>query len=142
MVTKSINKPDNLIAPGHKIRIDKWLWAARFYKTRSLASEAIKKGKILIDGDKIKPSRELRCGETLTISQNFLTKTVLILGLSERRGPASVAQSLYQETTESIENRERLNLLKKAQPGLRDAGQGRPTKKERRQIIQFTEKST
>lgn len=130
-------------AAGHgveKVRIDKWLWAARFYKTRSLAADAIKGNKILLDGERCKASRDLQGGEMLTIKQGVHSKTVQVLGLSARRGPAPEAQKLYRETPESIDNRERLKLAQQSQPGMRRHGDGRPTKKERRQIIQFTEK--
>jgi ribosome-associated heat shock protein Hsp15 len=121
-------------------RIDKWLWAARFYKTRSLASEAIQKGRVLIDGDKIKPGREIRPGTVLSIRQSYFSKTVKVLSLSARRGPASTAATLYEETQDSIANRERLKEIQQAQPALRRPGLGRPTKRERRQIISFTAK--
>ncbi|WP_455223261.1 RNA-binding S4 domain-containing protein [Kaarinaea lacus] len=122
------------------LRIDKWLWAARFFKTRSLASDAVKTGKVLVNGEKIKPSKEVTIGDTLTIKQFYFSKTVTILELSTRRGPATFAATLYQETPESIINRERLREIQQAQPAVRRAGQGRPTKRERRQIISFTQK--
>ena len=122
------------------LRIDKWLWAARFYKTRSLASDAVKTGKVLVNDDKVKPSKEIAVGDTLTIKQAFFSKTITVLELSARRGPATVAATLYQETKESILNRERLKEIQQAQPAVRRAGHGRPTKRERRQIISFTQK--
>jgi len=125
---------------NQSLRIDKWLWAARFFKTRSLASDAVKTGKVLVNGEKIKPSKEVTIGDTLTIKQSYFSKTVIILELSSRRGPATIAATLYQETAESIINRERLREIQQAQPAVRHAGQGRPTKRERRQIISFTQK--
>ena len=122
------------------LRIDKWLWAARFYKTRSLASDAVKTGKVLVNGEKAKPSKEIDVGDTLTIKQAYFSKTVVVLNLSNRRGPATVAATLYEETPESIGNRERLKEIQQAQPAIRRSGQGRPTKRERRQIIAFTAK--
>ena len=122
------------------LRIDKWLWAARFYKTRSLASDAVKTGKVQVNGEKAKPSKEITIGDTLIIKQAYMSKTIVVLHLSTRRGPATVAATLYEETPESIANRERLKELKLAQPALRRSGQGRPTKRERRQIIAFTSK--
>ena len=122
------------------LRIDKWLWAARFYKTRSLASDAVKTGKVQINGEKAKPSKEIAIGDMLTIKQAYFSKTVSVLNLSNRRGPATVAATLYEETTESIGNRERLKEFQQAQPAIRRSGQGRPTKRERRQIIAFTSK--
>jgi len=122
------------------LRIDKWLWAARFYKTRSLASEAVKSGKVLVNGEKVKASKEITVDDTLTIRQSIYTKTVLVVGLSNRRGPASVAAELYQETVDSVARREQLKEIQMAQPALRRPGHGRPTKRERRQIISFTGK--
>lgn len=123
------------------VRLDKWLWAARFYKTRSLAADAIKTGKVLVDNVKVKPSKEVTPGNMVTVKQGIYTKTVEIRILSNRRGPATVAATLYSETSESIANRERLKDIQQAQPAIRDRGQGRPTKRERRQIISFTAKN-
>lgn len=121
-------------------RIDKWLWAARFFKTRALAVEAIKKGRVLIEGDKIKPGKEIKPGALLTIKQSYFSITVKVLLLSPRRGPAPEAMKLYQETEQSIAERDRLKEIQHQQPALRRAGTGRPTKRERRQIISFTSK--
>lgn len=121
-------------------RIDKWLWAARFFKTRALASEAIKKGKVHIDGERIKPGKEIKPGMLLSIRQSYYDRVVHVLSLSPRRGSATDAAQLYQETEDSIANRERLRELKQAQPSIRQRGLGRPTKRERRQIISFTSK--
>jgi ribosome-associated heat shock protein Hsp15 len=127
-------------AESQTLRIDKWLWAARFYKTRSLASDAVKSGKVLVNGDKVKPSKDIIIGDTLSIRQAYFSKTITVLKLSARRGPATEAAMLYQETEESILNRERLKEIQQAQPAVRHPGQGRPTKRERRQIISFTQK--
>ena len=123
-----------------KLRIDKWLWAARFFKTRSLAAAAVKNGKVLVDGEKVKASRELYVGEMLTVKQGVYSKIVKVQSLSAQRRCAAIAQKLYQETDDSRQQREQLAEMLKLQPGIRRSGQGRPTKKERRQIIQFTEK--
>jgi len=88
--------PDSKANGGKKIRIDKWLWAARFYKTRSLASEAIKGGKVSVNSHRAKPSREVELGDTLVLRQGFDEKTVIVQALSDKRGPATVAQQLYQ----------------------------------------------
>lgn len=120
------------------LRIDKWLWAARFYKTRSLASDAVKTGKVQVNGEKAKPSKEVTIGDTLSIKQAYFSKSIKITEISHRRGPAVVAEKLYEETLESISNRARLKEMQQAQPALRRHGQGRPTKRERRQIIAFT----
>jgi len=124
-----------------KIRIDKWLWAARFFKTRSIASEALKGGKISQDGTRVKPSKEVGVGDILTIRQGYVEKTVEVLGLSDKRGPAVQAQALYVESADSIERREKMKIMRQAQPAFRHSGEGRPTKRERRKIIQFTEKT-
>ena len=124
-----------------RVRIDKWLWAARFFKTRALASEALKGGKVSQDGQRVKPSKEIAIGDQLCIRQGHSDKTIIVLDLSDKRGPASTAQALYQETPESVEKRERDRLLRQAASGIRDHGEGRPTKRERRRIIRFTQKT-
>jgi len=129
------------VAGPASVRIDKWLWAARFYKTRSLASDAIKSGKIQSNGERIKPSKEVQLGEVISIRQDIYSRHVVVKALSERRGPASQAALLYEETEQSIAERERLIQLKHAQPAPRPRGAGRPTKRERRQIIAFTQES-
>jgi ribosome-associated heat shock protein Hsp15 len=131
----------NTVSTLQSLRIDKWLWAARFYKTRSLASDAVKTGKVLINGEKAKPSKEISVGNTITIRQAIFTKTIEVLALSNRRGPATIAATLYQESPESVANRERLKEIQLAQPAIRRPGLGRPTKRERRRIIAFTSKS-
>lgn len=120
------------------VRIDKWLWAARFFKTRGLASEAIKGGKIAINGQRVKPSRDVKLGDELRIRQGYDEKTVIVRGLSERRGPATEAQQLYEETTASQAEREQRKQLHQMAAAQRPRGQGRPTKRERRQINDFT----
>ena len=140
MTGPSTTQPSNLRTTLLSQRVDKWLWAARLYKTRALASEAIKKGRVLIDGEKIKPGKEIKPGTLLSVKQSYFTKTVKVLALSPRRGPAAVAATLYAETRESIANRERLQQIQQAQPAVRRPGLGRPTKRERRQIISFTAK--
>ncbi len=87
------------------VRIDKWLWAARFYKTRSLACDEVSKHRVQINGQDIKPAREVRVGDTLTVRQGPVTKTIVVRGLSSVRGPAPVAQQLYEETADSIAQR-------------------------------------
>jgi len=123
----------------HKQRIDKWLWAARFFKTRSLAASAVKNGKVLLAGERIKASREIVVGDSLSIKQGVYTKVIEVRALFAQRRSASLAQAMYQETEHSVEQRLQLQEMIKLQP-VRRAGLGRPTKKERRQIIQFTEK--
>lgn len=121
-----------------KVRIDKWLWAARFFKTRSLAKQAVEGGKVHCDGQRVKPSKDIPVGITLKIRQGFDDKTVLVRALSDKRRGAPEAQQLYEETAESIALREERAAQRKA-GGL--AGQlisdHRPNKKERRQIHRF-----
>ncbi|MDX1811847.1 MAG: S4 domain-containing protein [Gammaproteobacteria bacterium] len=121
-----------------KVRLDKWLWAARFFKTRSLAVNAIKGGKISVNGQHAKPGREISIGTTLTIRQGFDVKTVIVQALALQRGPASVAQQLYEETSESIEQRQKEKTLRLLSNAQRPRGEGRPTKRQRRQIHRFT----
>ena len=118
-----------------KLRVDKWLWAARFYKTRSLATEEIGKGRVDVNAVQAKPARELKAGDTITLRQGLVTRTVVVKGLSATRGPAPVAQQLYEETTDSLTAR-----LQAAQQR-RDAPEpamsienGRPTKRGRREL--------
>jgi len=118
------------------VRIDKWLWAARFFKTRSLAKSAIESGKVHIDGNKSKASRQLEMGTILTISQGFDSKTVKVIGLSEQRRGAPEALLLYAETAESIALREKDSALRKAVNGSL-ISDGKPNKKQRRQIHRF-----
>lgn len=120
-----------------KIRLDKWLWAARFYKTRSLAITAIKQGKVLYGGQKTRPSREVHIGATITVPQGYLTKTVIVQSLSDRRGPATAAQALYTQTAQSIqENQEALAERKLKGAAYRTAPRpaSRPNKHERKAI--------
>lgn len=116
-------------------RIDKWLWAARFFKTRSLATDEVNKGHVQMAQHDIKASKEVRAGDVLTIWQAKVPRTVIVLGVSDQRGPAPVAQQLYQETPESIAKRAEMaehNRLA-AEPAHAIA-HGRPTKRERRAL--------
>jgi ribosome-associated heat shock protein Hsp15 len=117
------------------LRIDKWLWAARFYKTRSLACDEVTKHRVQINGQDVKPAREVRVGDTLTVRQGNITKTVQVKGISAARGPAPVAQLLYEETSESIALRAKLAEQNRmaAEPA-HSIEHGRPTKRDRRQI--------
>ena len=108
-----------------RLRVDKWLWAARFFKTRSIAKTAIEGGKVHLDGQRVKVSREISVGETLVIKQGWDEKEVVVLGLSAQRGPAPVARQLYEETAASIEKREREAQARKATGG----AVARPTQK-------------
>ena len=117
------------------LRIDKWLWAARFYKTRSLACDEVTKHRVQINGQDVKPAREVKIGDTLTVRQGNITKTVHVKGISAARGPAPVAQLLYEETPESIALRAKLAEQNRmaAEPA-HSIEHGRPTKRDRRQI--------
>jgi ribosome-associated heat shock protein Hsp15 len=121
-----------------RVRIDKWLWAARFFKTRSQAAQAVTGGLVHVNGQRVKPARQLGVGEQLRITRGQETFLVRVIGLAERRGPASQARSLYEESEESLQAREAARqertLLKEA-PGLFTAG--RPSKKDRRLIRRF-----
>ncbi len=119
-----------------KVRIDKWLWAARFFKTRSLAKQAIEGGKVHCDGQRIKPSKEINCGVQLTIRQGWDEKTVEVIALSEQRRGAPEAATLYRETDNSIAQREAHAAQRKAAGGTL-TGDQRPNKKQRRQIHRF-----
>ena len=116
------------------VRLDKWLWAARFFKTRTLAAEAIDAGRVEVNGDRVKRSRAITAGDKLRIRKPPFEQQVEVLGESEQRGPASVAQTLYAESEESVKARETLAAQMKAlgPPVFRE--KGKPGKKERREI--------
>lgn len=124
---------------AESMRIDKWLWAARFFKTRSLAKAAIEGGKVHHDGDRVKVSKEVRIGMELTIQQGFDKKTVQIKALSAQRGGAPQAQLLYDETEMSVARRELLSSQRKLHNLARP--EHRPSKRDRRQIHKFKEKN-
>ena len=115
------------------MRVDKWLWAARFFKTRSLAKAAIEGGKVQLDGQRVKVSREIAIGDQLTIRQGWDEREITIRSLSDQRGPAAVAQTLYEESEDSVARREKEALLRRAAGGLNKPNH-RPDKHERRQI--------
>lgn len=117
------------------MRLDKWLWAARFYKTRSLATDEIGKGRVNVNGQVAKASRELRPGDTVLVRQGPIQRTVVVKGLSQIRGPAPVAQALFEETPDSLAARTQAAEARRlaAEPAL-SIEQGRPTKRDRRDI--------
>ena len=120
------------------VRLDKWLWAARFYKTRSLAAEEIAKGRVQVNGQPAKASRDVRLEDLVSFRQGQVPRTVLVKGLSSVRGPAPVAQALYEETAESVQARERAAAERRL--GVEPAQaieQGRPTKRDRRQLADW-----
>lgn len=118
--------------PG--VRVDRWLWAARIVKTRGLAAEAVKGGRVHINGRAVKPSREVKAGDRLEVSLGRIRLVLDVRGVAERRGPAKEAQLLYEETAESRTERERLREQERlARPMVTDLG-GRPTKRDRRRL--------
>lgn len=120
-----------------RLRIDKWLWSARFYKTRTLAAEEIGKGRVEINGQEAKAAREVKVGDTVSVRREAVTRTVVVRGLSNMRGPAPVAQQLYEETPESLKAREEAAQQRRfaREPAL-SIEHGRPTKRGRRELDQ------
>jgi len=121
-----------------EVRLDKWLWAARFYKTRSLAVEEITKGRVSVNGQPAKPARSVRPADRIELRRDGMSRTVLVRALSEVRGPAPVAQALYEETPESIAQREQQMQHRHfaAEPS-QSIEQGRPTKRDRRKLADW-----
>ena len=122
------------------LRVDKWLWAARFFKTRAMAARACDLGRIELHQQPAKPAREIRVGDMLKIRTEGGDFQVEVLGLSDIRGPASVAQTLYRETEESRELRRQVAEQRRAERTFAPAPQGRPSKRDRRKIIQFRDR--
>jgi ribosome-associated heat shock protein Hsp15 len=121
------------------LRIDKWLWAARFFKTRSLAAKAVDGGRVRVNGEGAKPSRVLKAGDELAIRVGELEWVVAVLALSRQRGPAAQAALLYAEREDSRTRRQAAIAQRKARPHPAAGVKGRPTKKDRRLIHRFTE---
>lgn len=132
--TVSYNSRMKESSPLNAVRLDKWLWAARFFKTRSLAKTAIEQGKVWVDGARAKPSRSIAVGAQLRMQLGFDEKTVTVLALSEQRGPAALAQTLYAETEDSQLKREQQAVLRQQNRLAHVAPDHRPTKKERRDL--------
>jgi ribosome-associated heat shock protein Hsp15 len=116
------------------VRIDKWLWAARFFKTRSLAADAVDRGRVRIGGEPVKPARAVKVNDKIMVDNGADRWEVVVLGLSDKRGPAPVARALYSETEESIVRRERDQEAKRLFPEPGSSIKGRPTKRDRRAI--------
>ncbi|MEN3364419.1 MAG: ribosome-associated heat shock protein Hsp15 [Burkholderiales bacterium] len=116
------------------VRIDKWLWAARFFKTRSLATDAVDGGKVRLNGDRVKPARAVKIGDTLDIDNGSTEWEVLVKDLAEKRGSATIAQALYEETVKSIAKRQQESEQRRFFREPTSALKGRPTKRDRRQI--------
>jgi len=129
---------DDKKPPADRVRLDKWLWAARFFKTRALASEEIGKGRVNVNGQMAKASRELHVGDQIAFRQGAMPRTVVLKVLSDRRGPAPVAQALYEETSASLAERARLDQQRREQvEPAQTIEQGRPTKRDRRQLTDW-----
>jgi ribosome-associated heat shock protein Hsp15 len=123
------------VTDDSRIRIDKWLWAARFYKTRSLATDAVQGGKVELNGDRAKPAKEVKPGDEVRVRLGPYEHVVIVRGIAPRRGSAREAQALFEETPESKAERERLaEQLRMAPAAFVWEEKGRPTKKDRRQI--------
>ena len=121
------------------VRIDKWLWAARFFKTRSMAADAVSGGKVELNGDRVKPAKSVKVGDELKIRLGFYEHVIAVRALSEQRGPAVVAQALYEETPESVAVRAKLaERIRYEMP--KGAESGRPSKKDRRDIRRLRER--
>jgi ribosome-associated heat shock protein Hsp15 len=117
-----------------RVRIDKWLWAARFFKTRSLATEAVQGGRVQIDGARVKPARDVRIGETVAVTIGYTTTVVVVRALADKRGSAAHAALLYDETAESVKARERRREERRLAPPPGADLPGRPSKRDRRRI--------
>lgn len=125
--------------PLDKMRIDKWLWAARFFKTRSLAIQAIDNGRVKLNGDRIKPAREVKPGDRLLVHLGDVDWTLTVRALAMQRGPAPVAQALYEEDPASYARRQQQVRDRKLAASPEASIKGRPTKRDRRQIHRFTD---
>lgn len=119
------------------MRIDKWLWAARFFKTRGLAQKAIEAGRVKLNHERVKPSQELKVGHALSIRNGEYEWAIRVLALSDKRGPAEQARKLYEESPESIAERRRLQDLRRLSPEPALTIKGRPTKRDRRKLDEF-----
>lgn len=133
---KTIDPMQNASEGG--VRLDKWLWAARFFKTRALATEEIDRGRVQVNGQPAKRSREIRPGDRVALRQGTVAREVVVRGVSQVRGPAPVAQQLYEETPESLRSREEQALRRRyaAEPS-QSIEHGRPTKKDRRDLADW-----
>ncbi len=124
--------------PLDKMRLDKWLWAARFFKTRSLATQAIEHGRVKLNGERVKPAREVRPTDRLDLHIGGFDWTVTVRALAMHRGPAPVAQALYEEDPASLARRQAQRSERRLTASPAEAIKGRPTKRDRRQIHRFT----
>ncbi len=138
-MTAPMNKPiPNQNALADRVRLDKWLWAARFFKTRGLAGDEIGKGRVDVNSQVAKASKELRVGDLVSLRQGEVLRTVEIKALSGQRGPAPVAQAMYEETAESLALRLKIAAQRRLNPEpALSIEQGRPTKRDRRQLADW-----
>ncbi len=126
---------------SNSVRVDKWLWAARFFKTRSLATEAVAGGKVEVNGERAKPAKSVKPGDEVRLRLPPYEHILIVRALAERRGPASVAQGLYEETEASAAERRRLaEQLRMSPAAFVFEDRGRPTKKDRRELTKFVER--
>lgn len=135
LITNDDQQPAGVV--DERVRLDKWLWAARFFKTRALAADAVTGGKVHVDERRVKPAHSMRLGEALRIQRGPEEYMVVVRGLSGRRGPAQQAMLLYDETTESRQRREQLREQRRLQTTDSPQSATRPTKQDRRRIVRF-----
>jgi ribosome-associated heat shock protein Hsp15 len=133
-----LNTSDNNDEKGNKCRLDKWLWAARFFKTRSIASDAVDSGRVRVDTDRVKPAKEVKIGMLVVIRNKDFEIEVEVTGLSNIRRGAPEAALLYAETEASKAKRENVKMTREADHAVRERGAGRPTKRQLRDIKKFT----
>ena len=126
---------------SQSIRLDKWLWAARFFKTRALATEAVNGGKVHLNDKRVKPGREVKIGDTLSIQRGGYNYEISVLGINKQRRPAKEAQLLYEESESSITARKEQAETQRLAATVRTAPDRRPNKRERRHIVRFTRKN-
>jgi ribosome-associated heat shock protein Hsp15 len=129
-------KPDDAAIDG-RVRLDKWLWAARFYKTRTLAAEAIDAGQVRVNGDRAKPARAMRTGDRVAVRKQGIAWDIEVIALSDRRGGAADAAKLYREGEESVKAREAEIARRRAAATNASPWSGRPTKRQRRKLEEF-----
>ena len=129
-------KPVETAKPA-RVRLDKWLWAARFFKTRSLAKAAIDGGKVHLNDARVKAAKEIAPGDTLTITRGDSSQTVVVTALAERRGSATIAATLYSETAESIDAREAFRAQRRMERAGLTVPKGRPSKHDRRRLLEM-----
>lgn len=136
LLHECIDRP-SLRTVSDSIRIDKWLWAARFFKTRSMATDAVDGGKVRLNGDRIKPARSVKIGDTLEIDNGSTEWEVVVQGVAEKRGSAAIAQTLYLETEKSIAERQKKAEQRRLFREPAEAIKGRPTKRDRRLLDKY-----